>query len=63
VRGRQRRLRHGGLGRELGALGKIRMLGDGNGDFARALGLERDLTRSSWECGRGASRCSSTRAS
>jgi glutaredoxin/glutathione-dependent peroxiredoxin len=33
-------------GREQNALGKIRMLGDGNGDFARKLGLENDLTGS-----------------
>jgi glutaredoxin/glutathione-dependent peroxiredoxin len=30
-------------GREQGAIGKIRMLGDGNGDFTRKLGLEVDL--------------------
>lgn len=30
-------------GQQNGALGKVRMLGDGNGDFARALGLELDL--------------------
>jgi peroxiredoxin len=33
-------------GDQLGALGKVRMLGDGNGDFARALGLDRDLSKS-----------------
>jgi peroxiredoxin len=33
-------------GKELGATGKIRMLGDGNADFARALGLDRDSTKS-----------------
>ena len=31
-------------GRELHALGKVRMLGDGSADFARKLGLELDLT-------------------
>lgn len=30
-------------GRELGAIGKIRMLGDGGADFARALGLAVDI--------------------
>jgi len=33
-------------GREQKAIGKVRMLGDGNGDFARKLGLENDLTGS-----------------
>jgi glutaredoxin/glutathione-dependent peroxiredoxin len=33
-------------GREQKAIGKVRMLGDGNGDFARKLGLEIDLTGS-----------------
>jgi peroxiredoxin len=33
-------------GKELGATGKIRMLGDGNADFARKLGLENDITKS-----------------
>lgn len=33
-------------GREQGAIGKIRMLGDGNAEFARKLGLENDLTKS-----------------
>ena len=33
-------------GRDQKALGKIRMLGDGNGDFAKRLGLETDLSRS-----------------
>ncbi|HXK18915.1 MAG TPA: peroxiredoxin [Polyangiaceae bacterium] len=33
-------------GKELGAIGKIRMLGDGNADFVRALGLEKDSTKS-----------------
>jgi peroxiredoxin len=33
-------------GREQGAIGKIRMLGDGNADFARKLGLEVDLAKS-----------------
>ncbi len=32
-------------GQQNGALGKVRMFGDGNGDFARALGLELDLHR------------------
>jgi peroxiredoxin len=30
-------------GREQGAIGKVRMLGDGSGDLARGLGLELDL--------------------
>jgi glutaredoxin/glutathione-dependent peroxiredoxin len=30
-------------GRGLGALGKVRMLGDGDGDFARKLGLDQNL--------------------
>lgn len=30
--------------RELGAKGKILMLADGNGDFTRAIGMERDST-------------------
>jgi glutaredoxin/glutathione-dependent peroxiredoxin len=32
-------------GKEQGALGKIRMLGDGNVDFARKLGLENDNSK------------------
>ena len=32
-------------GREQGAAGKIRMLGDGNADFIRALGLDVDLSK------------------
>lgn len=32
-------------GKEQGAFGKLRLLGDGNADFARALGLENDITR------------------
>ena len=32
-------------GREQGAIGKIRMLGDGNADLARKLGLDVDLTK------------------
>ena len=32
-------------GKELGAIGKVRMLGDGNADFARALGLENDISK------------------
>jgi len=30
-------------GKDLGAIGKVRMLGDGNADFAKALGVELDL--------------------
>ena len=33
-------------GQAEGAIGKVRMLGDGNGDFVRKLGLENDLTKS-----------------
>ena len=33
-------------GREQQAIGKIRMLGDGNADFVRKLGLEKDSTSS-----------------
>ena len=33
-------------GKELGAIGKIRMLGDGNGDFAKKLGLDKDSSQS-----------------
>jgi glutaredoxin/glutathione-dependent peroxiredoxin len=33
-------------GREQHAIGKIRMLGDGSGDFAKKLGLEADLSKS-----------------
>jgi peroxiredoxin len=33
-------------GKELGAIGKIRMLGDGNGDFAKKLGLDKDISQS-----------------
>ena len=33
-------------GRELDALGKIRMLGDGSGEFTKKLGLEQDLSAS-----------------
>lgn len=33
-------------GREQGAIGKVRMLGDGNGELARKLGLENDSTKS-----------------
>ena len=32
-------------GTSLGALGKVRMLGDGSADFAKALGLEADLSK------------------
>jgi glutaredoxin/glutathione-dependent peroxiredoxin len=32
--------------RSTGALGQLEFLADGNGDFARALGLQRDLTAS-----------------
>jgi len=32
-------------GKELGATGKIRMLGDGNADFVRKLGLDKDSTK------------------
>jgi peroxiredoxin len=32
-------------GKEQGAIGKVRMLGDGNADFARALGLENDISK------------------
>lgn len=31
-------------GQQLGAIGKVRMLGDGSADFAKKLGLELDLT-------------------
>lgn len=31
-------------GRSLGAIGKVRMLGDGNAEFTKKLGLELDLT-------------------
>jgi glutaredoxin/glutathione-dependent peroxiredoxin len=31
-------------GKELGAIGKVRMLGDGSGEFAAKLGLAADLT-------------------
>lgn len=31
-------------GKALGAQGKVRMLGDGNADFARALGLDADMS-------------------
>lgn len=34
----------GAWGRELGALGKVRMLADGSADFAKATGLTLDLT-------------------
>jgi peroxiredoxin len=33
-------------GREQGAIGKVRMLGDGNADFVRKLGLDVDLAKS-----------------
>jgi peroxiredoxin len=33
-------------GRDQGAIGKIRMLGDGNAELTRKLGLENDLTKS-----------------
>jgi peroxiredoxin len=33
-------------GRDHDAIGKVRMLGDGNGQLAKALGLERDHTKS-----------------
>jgi peroxiredoxin len=32
-------------GKEQGAIGKIRMLGDGNADFTRKLGLENDVSK------------------
>jgi len=31
-------------GKELGAFGKVRMLGDGSGELAKKLGLDKDLT-------------------
>ena len=31
-------------GKDLKAIGKVRMLGDGNADFAKALGVELDIT-------------------
>ena len=31
-------------GKELGAFGKVRMLGDGSAEFAKKLGLDKDLT-------------------
>jgi peroxiredoxin len=34
----------GAWGREQGANGKVRMMADGNGDYAKALGLDLDLT-------------------
>jgi peroxiredoxin len=34
----------GAWGRDQGATGKIRMVGDGNGEFTRALGLEMDAS-------------------
>jgi peroxiredoxin len=33
-------------GREQGAIGKVRMLGDGNGELTRKLGLEVDMNKS-----------------
>ncbi|HVU50969.1 MAG TPA: peroxiredoxin [Polyangia bacterium] len=33
-------------GKEHGAIGKVRMLGDGNAELTKALGLEEDLSRS-----------------
>jgi len=33
-------------GQDNDAIGKVRMLGDGNGDFVKKLGLDLDLTRS-----------------
>jgi peroxiredoxin len=35
----------GAWGKEQRTEGKVRMLADGSGDFARALGLELDLTK------------------
>lgn len=32
-------------GKEQGAIGKVRMLGDGNGDFAKKLGLDTDISK------------------
>ncbi len=32
-------------GQDHGAIGKLRMLGDGNGELTKKLGLERDLTK------------------
>ena len=32
-------------GKELGAIGKVRMLGDGNGELTKKLGLENDHTK------------------
>jgi peroxiredoxin len=34
----------GAWGRELGAKGKVRMMGDGNAEFSKATGLTLDLT-------------------
>lgn len=33
-------------GKEQGAIGKVRMLGDGNADFVRKLGLDKDSSKS-----------------
>jgi glutaredoxin/glutathione-dependent peroxiredoxin len=32
-------------GKDLEAIGKVRMMGDGNAEFTRAVGLDRDLTK------------------
>ena len=45
-----------------GAAGKIEMLADGSGDFAKAIGLDIDLWASVWGCAPNAMRCSSTMA-
>ena len=45
------------------AIGKIRMLGDGNGELTMKLGIEADLPSRASACGCSASRCSSTTAS
>ena len=45
LHGRQRRVRHEGLGRDGKATGKVEMLADGNGEYARALGLELDASK------------------
>ena len=50
-------------GREHDAIGKIRMLGDGNAELTKKLGLERDLTKTAWASARADSHCSSRTAS
>ncbi len=48
----------GAWAREQNTAGKVRMLGDGSADFAKATGLTLDLTAAAWACAATATPCS-----